>query len=118
MRAGRLRYRVTVQRRVESRSGSGAITWTWADWRTVWADVLEARGAKYLAAAQIQAAQDVTIVVRYRTGYRTDQRVRFEHETGEFQTLDIVSIASVRNDPGKLELTCRMREADGLQGVK
>lgn len=80
--------------------------------------MLHARGSKYLAAAQIEAAQDVTVVVRYRTGYRTAQRIRFEHETGEFQTLEIVAVVPVRNDPGRLELQCTMRESDGFRGAK
>lgn len=118
MRAGRLRYRVTVQRRAEVQSASGEVSYTWVDWRTVWADVVQARGAKYLAAGQIEQAQDVTVTVRYRTGYRTDQRVRFEHETGEFQTLDVVSVVPGRNDLHVLELQCKLRQADGFQGAK
>lgn len=118
MRAGRLRYRVTVQRRVDSQSGSGEVARTWQNWRTVWADVIQARGSKYLAADQIEAAQDVTVVVRFRTGYRTDQRVLFEHETGQFQTLEIVAVVPVRNDPGALELQCKLRQADGYRSGK
>lgn len=113
-----MRHRVTVQRQVRAQSASGEVSWTWEDWRTVWGDVVHARGSKYLAAQQIEAAQDVTVVVRYRTGYRTDQRLRFEHETGEFQTLDILGIVHVRNDPSKVELQCKLREADGFQGAK
>lgn len=118
MRAGRLRFRVMVQRPVSAQSESGEVTASWEDWREVWADVIQARGSKMLAADQIQSAQDVTVVVRYRTGYRIDQRVRFEHETGQFQTLDIVSVVPVRNDLSMLELHCRMRESDGFRGAK
>lgn len=118
MRSGRLRYRVTVQKRVQSQSGSGEVTWVWQDWRTVWADIVQARGAKYAAADQIEAAQDVTLTVRYRTGYRTDQRVRVEHETGQFQTLEIVAVVPVRNDLNALELQCKLRQADGYRSGK
>lgn len=68
IQAGKLVNRITFQSRAEAQDGTtGAITETWADDFTCWADVSPLRGRELLAAAQMQSSVTHTITVRYRS---------------------------------------------------
>lgn len=115
MRAGLLNRRVTVQNRVESRSSSGEVTWTWADWKTVWASVLPAAGQRFFQAQQLQTTVTHTVRVRYQPGFRTDQRITHQVEPGVTQTFEVQAVIPVRDDKRHLDLMCVAREADGFR---
>lgn len=113
MRAGLLDRRITVQRPVETRSGSGEVTVAWEDWRTVWADVKPLAGRKLFAADQIGSNLTHEIRVRYQHGFRTNQRVKFEAEPGEYQYMAIEAVLPIETDRDRLSLMCELREAEG-----
>lgn len=113
MRAGLLKDRITVQRPVEARSGSGEITTTWEDWRTVWADVRPLNGRKLIAADAVQSNLTHEIRLRYQHGFRTNQRVKFEAEPGVFQYMAIESVVPIEQDRDRLSFMCELREAAG-----
>lgn len=118
MRGSRYRHLITVQRKVENQSPSGAVSNTWQDFRVnVRASVEPLRGTQYFAAQQIQTAQPVVIKTRYLQGYRTGQRVIFMVE-GSPQYLEIIDIIDKDNLHRELEFMCRLRESDGIHGEK
>lgn len=64
MRAGQLRYKVTVQTKYTARDAYGAPSVTWKDNFNTWASISPLRGAEYVAAQETKA--DVTHHVRLR----------------------------------------------------
>lgn len=71
MQAGKLRHRVTIQRRATGspdRTASGAPDDTWIDVATVWAAIEPLRGREFLESQTINAAITVRIRIRYRAG--------------------------------------------------
>jgi SPP1 family predicted phage head-tail adaptor len=75
MRAGRLRHRLTLQSRTETRSATGSVTTAWATEDTVWGAIEPLSGKEYLALAQTQNETAVRIVVRYYSGLDESWRV-------------------------------------------
>ena len=75
MRAGRLRHRLTLQSRTETRSATGSVTTAWATEGTVWGAIEPISGKEYLALAQTQNETAVRIVLRYYSGLDESWRV-------------------------------------------
>lgn len=118
MRAGRYRHVITVQRKVENQSTSGAVSNVWQDFRPgVRANVKPLRGNQYFAAQQLQSQQSVIIETRYLEGYRTGQRIVFMVE-GFPQYYEIIDIINKENRNRELEFMCKLHESDGLHGEK
>lgn len=69
MRAGKLRHRITLQSPAVTRDEFGAEVQTWADERTVWAQVEPLSGREYLEARA--TTQEITH--RIRTRYQPDK---------------------------------------------
>jgi len=75
--AGTLRHRVTIQQLTISQDAYGGIIETWADLRTVWAEVSPLSGREFWEAQQINSQIEGKIVVRYMAGVKPDMRVMF-----------------------------------------
>lgn len=118
MKSGRLDQRVTIQQRVESRDGFGAVVWTWEDLATIWAAVEPLRGDEFFAAAQVQNRLMTRIRIRYRAGIRAKQRVAVPVEVEgspiPVRYYDIESVQEVGRRQ-ELHLICVDRESDGFQ---
>lgn len=76
--AGRLRHRVTIERRVNVQDATtGAVTPTWVSVaRDVPAAIEPLSVREFIAAAAVQSEVSVRIVIRYRTGIDATMRVR------------------------------------------
>lgn len=95
MRAGRLRHRVQVQRPVETRSSTGAITQDWITVVSTWAEVspLTNRQRERLAGDQIIADMDATIRMRWipaLDGMNATWRVR--HKSKFYNLLGVANV--------------------------
>ena len=75
IRAGRLRHRLTLQYKVQTRSVTGDVTTTWTTDSTVWGAIEPLSGKEYLAAAQTQNENTVRIVMRYHATIDATWRV-------------------------------------------
>lgn len=121
MKSGRLRYRVILQRRVDSQQLSGQVVHTYADVAEVGADIMPGRGREYFAAAQIVAEAPAEIKIRYRQDIDETWRVVHWHGTGSPQLEDVYDIMAPPipdQKTGKLDLLlmCNKRSADGWRG--
>lgn len=67
MNAGKLRHRVTIQKKTVVRDTYGGETVTWADVATVWAEVAPIGGREYYGAGQTLAESTFTVTMRYRS---------------------------------------------------
>lgn len=123
MRAGRLRHRVTIQRRVESRNSFGEQIATWEDVAyNVPASVEPLQGREYFAAAQVQSTVEVRIRLRYMPGIRTTMRVLHAVEVvGSPQAVRYYNIEAVLNIDERnreLNLMCSARDDDGFRSER
>lgn len=65
--AGRLRHRVTIQRKVGSQNpNTGAITYTWVDVATVWAEVAPLSAREFVASQAMPSEVSTRITIRHR----------------------------------------------------
>lgn len=65
---GRLRHRITIQARTLSQDAAGAVSPTWADVASVWAEVRTPAGLERLAPEVEQPKAQLTHSVRIRGG--------------------------------------------------
>lgn len=105
MRAGELDRLITIESRTESRSATGAATYTWSPLATVWAKVKPVRGQEYFAASQVNAQIDAVFIIRHRSDITRTMRVDY---AGEYY--DIQDIAELGRGEG-LELYARVQQA-------
>lgn len=75
VRVGRMRHRLVLQRKVESRSATGAVNHTWTTDSTVWGAIEPLSGREYEAAAVTQNETDVRIIIRYHATIAASWRV-------------------------------------------
>lgn len=75
--AGKLRHRVTIQRRVDSRTSVGDVKVNWADVGTVWAAVEPVSVREFIAGQSMQSQVTARITIRYRDGLTGDMRILF-----------------------------------------
>ena len=78
MRAGRLRQRLTLQSKSETRDAYGAAIISWSDEATLWGAIEPLSGKEYLAQDSIQSEAKVRIVIRYYSGVATSWRVKHD----------------------------------------
>lgn len=119
MRAGPLRHRVTIQRNLNARAGSGAVKDEFEDWLVRIAAAVEPiTGAERWV--QAQPVSDITarIRVRYRDGITAKMRVTHQRAPGSPTLIDIYDIEAVVPADGRkveLHLLCRKRDAEGFR---
>lgn len=75
MQAGRLRHRVTLQRRADTQSTSGEVVPGYEDILTVWASIEPLSGREMFAAQQVQSEVNTRIRIRWRPEIDSTVRV-------------------------------------------
>ena len=76
MQAGRLRHRVTIQNFTLSKTPSGQPVESWADGKTIWAEVKGISGRELLAAGVERADATIRVWVRFRTDISASSRLK------------------------------------------
>jgi SPP1 family predicted phage head-tail adaptor len=94
MQSGKLRYRVTLQRRVDTQADSGQVVYSYTDIDEVWAEIMPGRGREFFAAAQIQATAIAEIRIRYRDDVDETCRVKFVKRYDSPQIVEFWDIAA------------------------
>ncbi|HGO5393639.1 TPA: phage head closure protein [Klebsiella michiganensis] len=78
MQAGKLRYRITLQARMQVQDPvSGAVETTWADISTLWAEVAPLSAREFIAAQATQNEITTRITIRFRTGVTPKHRILY-----------------------------------------
>lgn len=126
MQAGRLRWRIRIDRQVPVQDdlGESTITWeTFAD--NVPAAILGQSGRatyrQFFSAEQVQTEQLVEINIRWRAGVKEGMRVvRLTNEELSPEEIEVLSVEGIFADniTGRkwLTLTCRKRLEPGFWG--
>lgn len=117
MKAGALRWPVTIQQKVPSQSGTtGEVTYTWTTFANVRADMqpVERKGSRAawegLVAEQIKAQRVVQFVIRYIPGVSETMRIL---DNDGVTVWDIKSIVNVDTRNRELWLICETGETQG-----
>lgn len=123
MRAGTLRHRVTIERRVQDRSGTGATKEAYETYLPrIQAHVLPAdqgaTGTETWGSAQVQASVDTKIRIRKRPNINVTMRVRHHRGSGspsQEDLYDILAVLPADTPTSELVLMCRLREGQGFR---
>jgi len=114
--AGRLRHRITLERRADIQAPTGEVAPNYETLAVVWGSIRPMNGREFFAAQQIQSDVTTKITVRYKRGIDSTVRIRARSALGQ-QEDDLYDIASVIQDAhsGRAEITfmCVKRTADG-----
>ena len=76
IRAGRLRHRLTLQSKSETRDAYGSAIISWVDEVTLWGAIEPLSGKEYFSQSSVQAESKVRIVIRFYSGISTTWRVK------------------------------------------
>ena len=90
MRAGPLRHRIGIQQFATATDDAGQELETWADWLSPKANIRWGAGDERVAAAQKQAAQGATFIVRSTSQSRlvtVKHRIIFDGRTWEIKAI-------------------------------
>lgn len=101
MRAGLLRHKISIQKKIVLRDSMGGETVTWEPHCYAWASISPLSGHEYFAAKQIQASISHQIEMRYQSGIKTYYRVQW----GE-RNFNIDAILNHEERNIKLTLLC------------
>ena len=91
LRAGRLRHRIEIQQKTESRSALGDYIESWTSLTTVWGSVEPFQGNEQLLADQIDSRVTHRIILRYRNGIGDTAKFRFRNDGNIFNPINIIN---------------------------
>ena len=100
MRAGKLDQRVTIQIYTKSRGLSGEQVETWADWKTVWANITNSGGAERFYNPQLVAECTHKVLTRYIANPGLEWPLLRMIWRGK--VLDVVQVDETRQRQGEL----------------
>jgi len=75
LRTGRLRHRLTLQYKVETRTATGDVDIAWVTDSTVWGAIEPISGREFVAASQTQNEVQVKVLIRYHATIAETWRV-------------------------------------------
>lgn len=123
MQAGKLRFRVELQRRVDAQEEGGQPIHTYETFATVKAGIRALSGREFIAAQQVQA--DLTTVVTIRFRRDVDETCRIRHVTNnsvspvEEDFYDVVALTpDEKTNRRELKLMCTKRSAEGWRNAE
>lgn len=102
MRAGELRYFITIQQRSVTRDDFGAESATWSTFSSVWAKVSPLSGREMEHAQAIHSDTTHQVTIRYLAGVTPEMRI--QHDS---RTLEILSVRNIDERNIQLGLLCR-----------
>ena len=89
MQAGRLRFRLELERPVQVRDDIGGVRQDWETVTTVWGDITPLKGRELEAAQKLEARASHTITLRYYPDFASTWRLRKAGTTRVFEVVDV-----------------------------
>lgn len=122
MQAGRLRFRVELQRRVDTQQSSGQPVHTYETFKTVRASIEPLTGREFIAAQQIQADISTVITIRFRSDVDETCRVRHVVDNSQSPPLEeffdiAAALPDKKTNRRELKLMCVKRSAEGWRNA-
>jgi len=112
IRAGRLRHRLTLQSKTESRDSYGASIIGWTTQRTVWGAIEPLSGRELFSQQQSQPEAQVKILIRYTESIDTTWRIS---HGGKYY--DIVAVINHDESNKAITLLCRQGVSEHVGSV-
>lgn len=107
MKAGRLRERISIQRRVNSLNDFGESKGVWTTLVDTWAAVAPLAGREFFNAQQVQSDVTTRIVCRYQSALSTvTPKDRIQHGADVY---DIRSVIDLDSRHRELQFMCTRR---------
>lgn len=91
IRAGRLRYYITIEKRSSYRNEYGEEETAWFTVCSTWAEIVQQRGTERYLAQQVMGEQTKVFVIRYRSDVDIGMRIRLFMD-GREQYYDIKDV--------------------------
>jgi len=121
MQSGKLRFRVTLQRRTETQQPGGQPIQSYVDIATVKAAIRPLSGRELIAAQQVQFQANTEITIRWRGDIDETCRVRHVVVFDSPEVVDNYDVIAPLPDPKtnrrELKLLCVKRSAEGWQNA-
>jgi len=102
MKSGKLRHRVTIQKKSVARDAYGSETVTWLEEAVVWASVEPIAGREYFMSQQMQSDVTHRIIIRYYAGVIPSYRIKFGT-----RIFDIMSVINTEERNREMVLMAR-----------
>ena len=118
MNVGRLRHRLRLQRRSDTRNESGETLVAYSDVAEVWGSVRNLGGRELFAAQQVQSEVTTEIIIRWRPGVDSTARIIQQSTTGGSEVAKYDVVHALQDDhTGKdyIKMLCVRRVADGVR---
>lgn len=119
MLAGKLRYKVMLQKPTTTKSGGGSITDNYVDWIQVSAAIEPLTPREYFAAQAVNSDITVRIRVRFRPGLDARLRVKHVHGSGSPNVVDLYDVqgppVEVLSNRTEVWLMCKRRDTSGFR---
>lgn len=80
MRAGELRYRITIEQVAEQRDTYGDVKQSWSTFVEVWSSYRSVSGREFFASSQVNASVSARFGIRYLDGLTEKMRVNFDDD--------------------------------------
>lgn len=87
MKAGQLRHRITIERKTITQDNTGAMTETWSEFATVWAQVSPLSAREAMQAAALNSTQTARMIIRWRDDLDATMRIKYRGEIYEIEGL-------------------------------
>lgn len=101
---GKLRHRVTIQRKEQTRDSGGGYIEEWVDQETVWAEVKPLQGRRLIEAQAVNAELSHEVTMRYRLGMLQVAKNRLLYHGRIFEIDSVINIDERKH---LLMLTCK-----------
>ena len=102
MRAGQLRKRIKLQRAIPSKPDAyGAVSDSWSDLATRWAEIKPLIGKEKEQAAAVKATVTHSIRLRYLEGLTMADRVKWDN-----RIFEITDLQNIHERDREIKLTC------------
>lgn len=120
MQSGKLRHKVTIERRINGQNERGGPKETYEPWLVdIWAEVLMLGPREQFGAQQVLSEINSKIRVRFRPGITAKMRVRWERRGGSPTDVEFYDIAGppieVQGRQNEIWLLCVRRDAEGYR---
>lgn len=102
MKAGTLRHRVTIQKKVVTQNTYGEEVITWDDVAEVWAAVEPLQGREFLEAQRAGAEVTTRVRIRHRDGIVPEMRVEWDDHL-----YDIQAVVALEERGREIHLMCK-----------
>jgi len=104
MRAGKLRFLVSLQSATAVEDDYGEDVTTFTEYASVYADIIPLSGKEFFAAQQVNSEITIKVIIRYRDDVKASHRVVYNNQVFEIAAPPI----NVRMRNRDLQLLCKV----------